>query len=195
MSRPARYTALPMRTSRTGTVLDRGFRLAVLLLVVSGSVSADEETGWSRGPIVEPPPWKEEVPQLPTYPQNARLLEFPADLPGYDFRVFIDPESLTVGGDRVVRYTLVFVSSSGARNISYEGVHCGMHEYRRYAYGSDGAWHPIDASPWKKVTDTGIDHYRYVLYWDYLCSPLRTNLDAADIVRRIRQSSGSVIRE
>ena len=184
-----------MRASRTGTVSERGFRLAVLLLVCSGSVSADEETGWNWGPIVTPPPWKEDVTQLPNYPDNARLLDLPADLPGYDFQVFIDPASLTVGGDRVVRYTLVIVSSSGVRNISYEGVHCGKHEYRRYAYGSAGAWHPIDASPWQRVTNTGIDHYRYVLYWDYLCSPLRTNLDAAQMIRRLRQSSGPAIHE
>jgi hypothetical protein len=184
-----------MRASRTGTALDRGLRLAVLLFIVSCGVRADEETGWNRGAVVEPPPWKEEVPQLPAYPENNRLLELPADLPGYDFRVFIDPGSLTVGGDRVVRYTLVIVSSSGAQNISYEGVHCGKHEYRRYAYGYDGAWHPIDASPWQRVTNTGIDHYRYVLYWDYLCSPLRTNLDTTEMIQRIRRSSGPVIHE
>jgi hypothetical protein len=184
-----------MRTFPTGTVLARGFPLGILLLVLSAGAGADEEMGGSRGPIVEPPPWKEEVPQLPAFPADAGLLEIPSDLPGYDFRVFIDPESLTVGGDRVVRYTLVFVSSSGARNISYEGVHCGEHEYRRYAYGADGAWHPIDASPWQRVTNTGIDHYRYVLYWDYLCSPLHTNLDAAEMVGRIRRSSGSAIHE
>lgn len=184
-----------MRTDRTGTVLKRGLRHAVLLFVLSASVSADEDTGWNWGPVVAPPAWKEEVPHLPVYPQNNRLLEFPADLPGYDYRVFIDPDSLTVGSDRVVRYTLVIVSSSGVQNISYEGVHCGKHQYRRYAYGADGTWHPIDASPWHKVTDTGMDHYRHVLYWDYLCNPLRTNRDAAEIIRRIRHAPGPVIHE
>jgi len=188
-----------MRPSRTGTELERGYQLAFLLLViaisVSGGVHADEETGWRTVPFVEPPSWKEDVPQLPAYPKNDQLLELPADLPGYNFRVFIDPESLSVGDDRVVRYALVFVSSSGARNISYEGMHCGKHEYRRYAYGSEGAWHPINASPWQKVTDTGMDHYRYVLYWDYLCNPLRTNLDAGEMIRRIRSSSGPAFHE
>jgi hypothetical protein len=188
-----------MRLSRTGTELERGYQLAILLFAMatgmSSSVHADEETGWQGTPFVEPPSWKENVPQLPAYPENDRLLEFPADLPGYDFRVFIDPDSLSVGGDRVVRYTLVIVSSSGARNISFEGVHCGKHEYRRYAYGFDGAWKPIEASPWQKVTDNGMDHYRYILYWDYLCNPLRTNLDAEVMIRRIRRSSGSTFHE
>ena len=95
----------------------------------------------------------------------------------------------------MVRYTLVIVSSSGVRNISYEGLHCGKHEYRRYAYGSNGTWFTIEASPWQKVSDTGMDHYRHVLYWDYLCNPVRTNLDAASMLRSIRNPTGSASHE
>ncbi|MGB7933894.1 MAG: CNP1-like family protein [Gammaproteobacteria bacterium] len=146
-------------------------------------------------PFVEHPAWKEEASGLPAYPGNDHLLEVPASQPGYDFRVFIDPDSLSVGADRVVRYTLVIVSSSGVRNISYEGLHCGKHEYRRYAYGSGDKWFPIEASPWQRVSDIGMEHYRYVLYWDYVCSPLRPNLDAASMLRRIRNTSGPILHD
>ena len=176
------------------TAYRRG-RLAVLLFIFSRVISADEEMGWARGPFVEPPAWKEEVPGLPAYPVNDRLLEVPASFPGFDFRVFIDPDSLFVGGDQVVRYTLVIVSSSGVRNISYEGLHCGKREYRRYAYGSDDAWFPIEASPWQKVSETGMDRYRHVLYWDYLCNPGRANLDVGEMSRRIRNASGFASHE
>jgi CNP1-like family len=94
-----------------------------------------------------------------------------------------------------VRYTLVFISSSGVWNISYEGQHCGRNEYRRYAYGSNGTWYPIEASPWQRITDSGMDHYRHVLYWNYLCDPLQTNLDVADMLRRIRHPSESVLHD
>jgi hypothetical protein len=173
----------------------RKCRLVLFLLIFSPVISADDDTGWTGAPVVEPPAWKEEAHGLPAYPGTDHLLEVPASLPGYDFRVFIDPESLSVGGDRVVRYTLVIVSSSGVRNISYEGLHCGKHEYRRYAYGSDGTWFTIEASPWQKVSDTGMDHYRHVLYWDYLCNPVRTNLDAASMLRSIRNPTGSASHE
>jgi len=184
-----------MNTPIPGRATHRICWLAALVLIFSNAICADGDTGWTGIPFVEPPAWKEEAPGLPAYPENDRLLELPASLPGYDFRVFIDPESLSVGGDRVVRYTLVIVSSSGVRNISYEGLHCGKHEYRRYAYGSDDAWVPIEASPWQTVRDIGMDHYRHVLYWDYLCSPLRPNLDAASMVRRIRDTSGPVLHD
>ena len=184
-----------MSTPITGRAVHRRRRYAVFLLVFSRFIFADEGEGWTAAPFVEPPAWKEEVPGLPAYPENNRLLELPASLPGYDFHVFIDPDSLSAGGDRVVRYTLVIVSSSGVRNISFEGLHCGKREYRRYAYGSGDAWVPINASPWQKVSDIGMDHYRHMLYWDYLCKPSQTNLDVAAMLRNIRNSTRSTYHE
>jgi CNP1-like family len=178
-----------------GRATHRICRLAALVLFFSPVISADDDTGSFRIPFIEAPAWKEEASGLPAYPENDRLLEVPASVPGYDFRVFIDPDSLSVGGDGVVRYTLVIVSSSGVRNISYEGLHCGSHEYRRYAYGSEDKWFPIEAAPWQKVSDTGMDHYRYVLYWNYLCSPMRTNLDASAMLRRLRNPPGTVLHD
>jgi hypothetical protein len=173
----------------------RKCRIVPFLLVFSPVIFADEDKGWTGVPFVEPPAWKEEAHSLPAYPDTDHLLELPASLPGYDFRVFIDPDSLSVGGDRVVRYTLVIVSTSGVRNISYEGLHCNKHQYRRYAYGSGDKWFPIEASPWIRVRDIGMDHYRHVLYWDYLCSPSRPSLDAESMLRRIRNASGSMLHD
>lgn len=184
-----------MRTPILARATCRLFHLAAVLLIFPRVVFADEGMGWTSTPFVEPPAWKEEVPELPTYPEKDRLLEVPASQPGDDFRVFIDPDSLSVGGDQVVRYSLVIVSSSGVGNISYEGLHCGKREYRRYAYGSGDAWFPIEASPWQRVRDAGMDHYRHMLYWDYLCNPSRTNLDATAILRMIRNPPGLVFHE
>jgi hypothetical protein len=184
-----------MNTPDPGRATHRICWFAALVLIISNVISADDDTGSFRVPFLESPAWKEEVPGLPAYPENDRLLELPASLPGSDFRVFIDPDSLSVGSDRVVRYTLVIVSSSGVRNISYEGLHCGSNETRRYAYGSDDKWIPIDFAPWQKVSDIGMEHYRHVLYWDYLCNPLRTNLDVAAMLRRLRNPPGAVVNE
>ena len=184
-----------MRISILARATHRRYRLALLLLILSPVISADDDTGSVRIPFIESPAWKEEASGLPAYPENDHLLEVPASLPGSDFRIFIDPDSLSVGGDRVVRYTVVIVSSSGVRNISYEGLHCGSDEYRRYAYGSDDKWFPIEASPWQKVRDIGMDHYRHVLYWDYLCNPLRLNLDTAAMLESLRNSPGPVLHD
>jgi hypothetical protein len=184
-----------MRTPILARATCRLCRLAALLLIFPRVVCADEEAGWTRTPFVEPPAWKEELPQLPTYPEKDRLLEVPASQPGNDFRVYIDPDSLSVDADQVVRYSLVIVSSSGVRNISYEGLHCGKREYRRYAYGSDDAWFPIEASPWQRVSDSGMGRYRHVLYWEYLCDPVRANLDVAEMLERLHNPRRSAVHE
>jgi CNP1-like family len=184
-----------MNTPDPGRATHRICWFAALGLIFSNVISADDDTGSVRVPFIESPAWKEEASELPAYPEYDRLLEVPASLPGNDFRVFIDPDSLSVGADQVVRYTLVIVSSSGVRNISYEGLHCGSNETRRYAYGSDDKWFPIEASPWQRVSDIGMDHYRHVLYWDYLCKPLRPNLDAAAMLKRLRNPPGPVVNE
>jgi hypothetical protein len=184
-----------MRTSKPGSATQYGFWLALLLLASSRWVSADEEGGWDWIPFVGSPSLSDEVPELPAYPQSDRLLELSISNPGYDFRAFVDPRSLVAGAGSVVRYTLVIVSSSGSKNISYEGLHCGSHQYRRYAYGTNGRWVPIEGSSWKRMRDTGLDHYRYVLYRDYLCSSLGTDLDVDEMINRIRNPSGFAIHE
>lgn len=47
-----------------------------------------------------------------------------------DTHYFIDGSTISVGADQVIRYTLVIVSSSGAQNISYEGMRCLTAEKR-----------------------------------------------------------------
>jgi CNP1-like family len=72
---------------------------------------------------------------------KARLVEVKSTLAAdTDFRFFVDPASVSVGTDRIVRYVLVARSPSGAENVTFEGIRCPG-EYRVYAVGrSDGSW-------------------------------------------------------
>jgi hypothetical protein len=81
--------------------------------------------------------------QLVPPPQldRARLVEVKfALVADTEFRYYVDPESVSVGADRIVRYALVGRSPSGAENVTYEGLRC-PDEYRVYAVGRpDGSW-------------------------------------------------------
>jgi hypothetical protein len=134
---------------------------------------------------VEPPVW----------PAENKLLEVRVDKAMFPFDVYLDPESLSVGPDHVVRYTLVVVSSSGARNVSFEGIRCDTGEYRRYAYGSGRKWLQMQHSPWQKILDAGRDGYRHVLYRDYMCDPVGYDLEVHEILERVRYSRGSYFEE
>ncbi len=81
----------------------------------------------------------EEVVVAPPPLARASLVELELEAPA-DFRYFVDAASLSVGADRIVRYTLVALSPSGVENITFEGLRCSG-EYRVYAVGEPrGGW-------------------------------------------------------
>jgi hypothetical protein len=132
--------------------------------------------------------WSEEKMELPGFPVPERLIRFDAG-PATAFRFYIDPASLKVGGDGVVRYSLVARSASGAENITYEGIRCRTRESRVYAVGRPegtwsgrpGEWGPL--RPWQAA-----------LSRDYFC-PLRAPIRSAEEgLQALRQGGHPAIR-
>ncbi len=166
--------------------------LLVFPVQVIGEVYPREDgpAGLTRPPPPDDQQWQEQGSQLPAYPQDGRLLELNMDTTG--FRTYIDPQSLTAGADKVVRFTSVLVSASGVWNVTYEGLHCGEKSYRRFAYGSAGQWHELPASDWQPLTTTGTGAYRKTLYYRYMCNPVEPYKDADAILRRMHSSRPSI---
>lgn len=161
-----------------------------LLLLVSPLTSAiDEETGWSPRRFIEPAPWQEQEGELPAYPEEDRLLKVATSTGGLPFRVYIDPASLVMGDDQVARYTVVIISSSGVWNVSHEGLHCGERAYRRYAYGFDGRWQPLEDSPWLPVSGRGANQYRETFYNLFMCNPTEPYPDAEQVLGKMRSAT------
>jgi hypothetical protein len=148
----------------TASVLSLG-----LVLGGSGATLA-----WQRGNpeniggVPEEKPFKEEVLNLPGFPNDAALIEFRPR--GYSKnRFYIDRNSVSLGADWVVRYTVVIKSTSGVANVSYEGMRCKTSEYKVYAYGTrDGTWANARDPKWQNVDGTTAN-LRYSLWVDYLC--------------------------
>ncbi|MFP3740302.1 CNP1-like family protein, partial [Burkholderia sp. SIMBA_019] len=78
--------------------------------------------------------WQEnKVESLPALPQaGTQLLPFDVSN-NTQLKFAVDPASLSVGSDGVVRYAIVITSPGGARNINYEGIRCDTYEWRLYA--------------------------------------------------------------
>ena len=68
-------------------------------------------------------PSSEKALVLPPYPQEKNLLEFAVGPTG-SRRYFIDRQSLSVGADGIVRYTVIVRAAGGAVNATYEGIRC-----------------------------------------------------------------------
>jgi hypothetical protein len=95
--------------------------LTALLLMLPLTVHAD----WDKFDVEfeADKPWVELAAQLPPYPQTENLLEFNVSSATRN-RHYVDAASISVGSDKVVRYTVVIESAGGARNVSFEGMRC-----------------------------------------------------------------------
>lgn len=128
--------------------------------------------------------------EAPAYPRAGNLLGF-AVSSASDFSFYVDSASLSVGKDRVVRYTLVARSPSGVDNVSYEGLSCGAGEYAVYAIGlAGGKWRAV-APQWKPI----VQRWHGVLYQEYFCPGGVAIGDAAEGVMALRQGGHPYTRQ
>jgi len=131
--------------------------------------------------------WQENAIGLPVFPQSDRLVEFYVSA-STSFRFFIDPHSLTVGDDGVVRYVLVARSSSGVDNVWFEGIRCKSAELKRYATGrSDGTWAARRGAQWAAIDPRTMNRQHQALQREYFCPhnlPIATAAEGIDALRR-----------
>ncbi|MEZ5543165.1 MAG: CNP1-like family protein [Pseudomonadota bacterium] len=156
--------------------------------VFAGVLPPEDGPVGSRPPPAEVQPAREQALVLPAYPEQARLLELDIDTGANPFRYYLDPASLSVGKDRVVRFTSVIVSPSGVWNVTYEGLHCGENAQRRFAYGADGNWHVLPETDWERIRGEGTQRYRKVLYDRYMCPATEPPQAPEQILRRLRSA-------
>ena len=123
--------------------------LLFLLLALYGStVVGQVKSDWERENEERLKQAEEQVVAPPAY-DKARLVELTLAA-ATDFRYFVDPATVSVGTDRIVRYVMLARSPSGAENVSFEGLRCPG-EYRILAVGRpDGSW-AGRASEWRPV--------------------------------------------
>jgi hypothetical protein len=134
-------------------------------------------------------PKTESEVSLPAFPKIQDLL--PVDTGPAARQTFaIDAKSLTVSPDHFVRYTVIATSSSGAKNISYEGIDCKLNELRRYAYSAiEGKWVRSRENKSVPVSSMSRNQIHYTLLHYYFCQRGIAAGDAKDIVSRIRSNT------
>ena len=120
------------------------------------------------GGVLEEKAFTESEVVLPSHPKSSALLEFQPRRNSAN-RFYIDRNSVSIGPDRVVRFSAVVKSASGALNTSYEGMRCKTSEYKVYAYGiKNGEWTKARDSQWRWIERSSAN-FRFTLYKDYFC--------------------------
>ena len=141
------------------------------------------------------PEWKElEVPPPPPLRTSGLI---PIDVAGTSLRFGVDPTSISVGADGVVRYVVVATGSGGAVNGIYEGIHCNSGKVRVYArHNPSSGWVPSQAD-WQDIHRTGNSRYSLAIARSGACqentpngSPRQIAQDLASPIERRFQRGG-----
>lgn len=155
-----------------------------------GAVPAAEDSASPLHQYVEPDEedeWEELDVRLPPFPEPDQFHTLASQLPDSRLEIQLDPDSIRVGSDKVVRYLLRIRSPGGAANLFYEGLRCDTAQYRTYAYaGSQGDWQRMRGSDWQALNSGGTSRYRQLLQRRYFCDPANGQLPADEVVERIR---------
>ncbi|MBC7600282.1 MAG: CNP1-like family protein [Polaromonas sp.] len=130
--------------------------------------------------------WKEgEVPPPPAF-DVGKLLVFDVST-GSSLVYGVDPATLRIGNDGIVRYVMVATSRSGARNVLYEGIRCSSGEFKTYArYSAEGIWRPVDKPEWLSMFGNMPSRHALQLARSGACSNSAPTSSVAEIVRRIK---------
>jgi hypothetical protein len=138
--------------------------------------------------------WAEGEVPLPPYPEAQNLYSFYVS-PTATSRFFVDTQNLSIGKDGVVRYTLMIISPSGVKNVSYEGIRCETRQKRTYALGRpNGEWSRARGAIWTPVRNETTNRYHAALFLDFFC-PDGIIAHKVENVRKAIQKEGEPLGE
>ena len=150
----------------------------MLLAIASGADAqiAMEDPDWQETALAAPPPFS-----------TDQLL--PLDMPPYvTLRLGIDPTTLTITADGVVRYVVVARNSSGSVSAFYEGIRCARSEVKTYARSSNTtAWTLIAEARWRDLSSNQPSKHAIVFSRQAACVGATAANSTADIIRAMKK--------
>jgi hypothetical protein len=141
------------------------------------------------------PDWKELDVKPPAAFKTSKLV--PIEMPRYvTVKMGIDPDTLTVSSDGIVRYVVVAVSGSGNVNAAYEGIWCRAGDVKTYARaGNDGKWDAVDNPEWKKLNASQPSMHALALARQGVCDGRSASGHSPrDILAKLRQSTSDGVQ-
>lgn len=141
------------------------------------------------------PDWQEsEVPPPPSFNKNGLI---PIEMPRYaSLRFGVDPATLAITSDGIVRYVVVASNTTGSLSAMYEGIRCATGEVKTYArYASNGQWSSIQTPKWQDLDDNLPSKHALALARQGVCNGRSATANSvAQIIRTLSRSGQQNIR-
>jgi hypothetical protein len=132
-------------------------------------------------------PDQADIPAAPAF-STSQLL--PIEMPSYVSLQFgVDPDTLSITSDGIVRYVMVAVNASGSVSAMFEGIRCATDEVQTYARtNASGAWTNLKEPQWHNLTDKLPSKHALAFARQGACdgrsAPARST---ADIIKALRK--------
>ncbi|MDB5947934.1 MAG: hypothetical protein JWQ33_2960 [Ramlibacter sp.] len=134
------------------------------------------------------PDWKETEAPPPPQLRTDHLVKI--ELPESALKFGVDPASVAIGRDGIVRYVVVASSSTGVVNAFYEGLRCSTAEVRVYArHNPDSGWVQVKDSRWQSLHEARPSRHSLVIARNGACVGGAPNQNAAQVVRDLGGSA------
>ena len=134
--------------------------------------------------------WKEvEVPPPPAFKTDGLVF---IDMPQHiSTKLGVDPETLRITNDGIVRYVMVSTSPGGSINATYEGIRCLTGEVKMYArYGASAKWRALVDPQWRPLNDNQPSMHALALARQGACEGrAATAQSAAAIISKLKNPS------
>jgi hypothetical protein len=139
------------------------------------------------------PDWRELDAPAPPPVRTQGLI--PLDMHASTLRFGVDPASVSVGTDGIVRYVVVASSASGTVNAMYEGIRCNTAEVKTYArHNPDSGWVPTRSVEWRKLHDVPNTRHSLLVARTGACVGHGPNGNAAQVVRDLKSGPDTRFR-
>ncbi len=165
-------------------------RLAVVLLSFFAGLTASH----AQLPSSDPD-WKEaDAPPAPVLDAATltRLVPFEVSIES-DLRWGIDPTSIQISNDGLVRYVVVARSQSGVINAFYETINCNKAEFKIHARNSGkGGWALVERPDWRSLYDKAPSKHALMLAKQGACVGNSTAQNATLMMHAIKNTGPSM---
>jgi len=142
----------------------------------------------------EPAPWQEAQVTPPASFSTESVTPFALDAQS-SMRLGIDPKTLTIDPDGVVRYVLVAKSSQGALNVLYEGIRCASAEVKVYArWDNVSSWNTSSKAEWEPLAFRGTTRRAMQMARGGVCEGKVPNGTPARILRALQSGNTDLPR-
>lgn len=164
-------------------------RLAPMARAICIAICMQGTLGAAQAQIAEPEPWTEASVAPPARFNAQQTIPVLVSV-NSELRFGVDPQTLQIGEDDVVRYVIIATSASGAQNVLFEGIRCKTTEVKTYARWNPtppGSW-TTSTADWRSMTERAPSRHAWRLAQAGVCDGGTVNRPMDKMLRDLRQN-------